>query len=142
MTKQKTKLKPLEILQRLDQAKTDKTKHKIITDAWISDNEEFFLGLQYAFDNTIKFNITSVPAVQDDDEESGSLTFIEFIALAKKISSPNITIEAASKAVNDAALRANIFEWNLWYRRILQKTLQKHISEKIINDCLTALTTH
>jgi hypothetical protein len=140
MTKQKTKLKPLEILQKLDHAKTDKAKHKIIKEAWLNDNDEFFIGVQYAVDQSKKFNITSVPVVQDDDEESGDLTFLEFLKVANKISSSETTTELASKLVNDAALKANIFEWNLWYRRILLKTLPKYLPMTIIKDCLSTLT--
>lgn len=132
-------LTPIEIVKGLMDPSVD--HNALIEQAWDSDSEEFFMGLDLAINPAINFGITKVPAIDEDDDGTGSLTFGEFYTLAMRLAHQDIMGELAKEAVVDAALRANVTEWNLWYRRILLKSLNKHLPMETIQHSLIRLTT-
>jgi hypothetical protein len=136
----KKKWMPLEILEKLDQAKTDKKKLDIIKQAWDRDAEEFFFGVALAFDDNVDFGLKKVPEIQDvDDGAAGEFTFNDFCILSQKLTKKELKGKAVAEAIEDAALKSNISEWNLWYRRILLKTLHKYIPMEILKEFLMTL---
>ncbi len=142
MVQFKATMRPITIIQRLAAAKSKRSQQKIITDAWQSDSEEFFLGLEMALDPSQDFHLDSAPEIQDvDDGDPGTLTFSAFYLLAKSLANGDVKGEFAKRAVDEAAMKANISEWNLWYRRILLKTLDKSIPMDVIRSTLIRLTT-
>lgn len=141
MSRLKTEMKPIMIIQKLSEAKTSRSQEKIIKDAWESDSEDFFIGLELSVNPNINFNVTSAPEIQDpDDGDPGTLTFRDFHVVANRLSEGELSGEAAKQAINEAALKANITEWNLWYRRILLKTLHKCLPMDVIQSTLIRLT--
>ncbi len=137
----KAQMKPITIIQKLDVAKSKRSQEKIIQDAWNSDSEDFFLGLEIALDPNMNFNLSTVPEIQDNDDGSeGDFTFKEFYLLAKQLANGQISGDASKKLLIDAAMKANISEWNLWYRRILLKTLPNYLPMDIIKNSLLKLT--
>jgi hypothetical protein len=113
----------------------------LIEQAWNSDADEFFMGLDLALNPNLNFGLTKVPAIDEEDDGSGNLTFAEFYNLAMRLAHNDLMGELAKQAVIDAALRSNVTEWNMWYRRILLKTLHKFLPMEIIQQTLIRLTT-
>jgi len=111
----------------------------VIRDAWNSDNEEFFIGLDMAINPSLEFGLAKVPGLPDDDFEPGTLSFSAFYNLAMTLANQHPTNGA--DLVEEAALTANAQEWNLWYRRILLKSLHKHLPMEVIQSELIRLTT-
>lgn len=137
----KKKWTPLEILEKLDQSKTDKKKLDIIKQAWDRDAEEFFFGVALAFDDNVDFGLKKVPEIQDEDDGApGEFTFNDFCILSQKLTSKELKGKDVAKAIEDAAMQSNISEWNLWYRRILLKTLHKYLPMEVLKIFLTSLT--
>jgi hypothetical protein len=134
-------MQPVMILQKLRAAKSKKAQEKIITDAWKSDSEEFFIGLELAVDPNLKFGLTAVPEIQDpDDGDPGSLKFEDFLALTQDLSAGRCAAEDARRRIVEAALRCNVTAWNQWYRKILLKNLQNQLPMDVITTVLSRLT--
>jgi len=132
-------LKPIDIVLRLMDPQEDHAK--VIQEAWVADCEEFFIGLDLAINGDLQYNLDKVPGLPEDDEEEGTLTFGQFFQLAMGLAKDQPLPEQAVQAVNNAALEANAIEWNLWYRRILLKSLHKHLPMELIQKELIRLTT-
>lgn len=113
----------------------------IVREAWNSDNEEFFIGLDLALNVSLDFGVSRVPALPDDDQEPGTLTFQQFFQLAMGLAHDKPIPEIAQQSIENAALSANAIEWNVWYRRILLKSLHKHLPMETIQTELIRLTT-
>lgn len=111
----------------------------LILEAWNNDVEEFFLGLALAM-GPYEFGLEKVPEIDDIDDGSGTLTFDEFNKLAMALANQQLKGKEAKAAVNQAAMEANVTEWNLWYRKILVKSLTKHLPLGVIQDTLLELT--
>lgn len=131
--------KPIDIVLQLMDENADHAA--IIQDAWNNDAEEFFIGLDMATNNSLVFGLEKVPGLPEDDEEPGTLTFQQFYHIAMQLSQDKPLPEVASKIVENAAMEANALEWNLWYRRILLKSLHKHLPMETIQKELIRLTT-
>lgn len=135
---------PMMILEQLKKAKSDKKIDSIITKAWESDSQEFFLGLQYSIDPLYDYKVSKVPEWDLDgqpDDGSGDFTFEEFYKLTQFICfSKLITIEEIDKAIIDAAQKANMTEWNLFYRKIILKKLHKELKMDVIAKSISRLT--
>lgn len=141
MTRFRATLQPITIVQRLSEAKSKRSQAKVIRDAWESDSEEFFLGLEMALDPRANYHTVSVPEIQDtEDGDPGTFTFNDFCRLARNLKDGEIGGETAKRAIVAAALKANISEWNLWYRRILLKSLADILPMDVIQSTLSELT--
>ena len=136
----KKKWTPLEIIEKLNQAKTDKKMLEVIKSAWERDSEEFFFGVALAFDEKVDFGLKKVPEIQDpDDGNPGEFSFNDFCNLAQKLTKKELKGKELSAAIEEAALKSNISEWNLWYRKILLKTLHKSLPMNLIKTFLEEL---
>jgi len=112
----------------------------VIQDAWNADCEEFFIGLDLAVNPDLQYHLDKVPGLPEDDAEEGTLTFGQFFQLAMSLARDKPLPEQAVQAVNNAAMSADATEWNLWYRRILLKSLHKHLPMDTIQKELIRLT--
>lgn len=112
-----------------------------IEQAWDQDAEQFWIGLSLGTSPDYNFGINKVPGLPEDDEEPGTLTFDEFYDLALKLHHGDLVGIAAQTAIEEVALKADAKEWNLWYRRILLKSIAKHFPMTTIREELIRLTT-
>ena len=134
-------MQPIMIIQKLALTKSKPAQSKIISDAWESDSEEFFLGLEMALDPNLNFHVVSVPEIQDpDDGDVGTFSFNDFLILSRSLANGNLKGDVVENLLIEAAQKANISEWNLWYRRILLKTLANSLPLDIIRSTLSRLT--
>lgn len=135
-------MKPIDIILKLSKTSDPDEQARIISDAWNQDCEEFFIGLDLAINPNIDFGVSRVPEIQDEDDgEPGDLTFTRFYNLAMQLASGNLGDLTAKSLIEEAALSSNITEWNLWYRRILLKSLAKFLPMEVIQTTLIRLTT-
>ena len=134
-------MKPIDIIVKLSKTKSKKKQAEIITEAWNSDCEEFFIGLDMALNPNLNFGVNRVPEIQDEDDgEPGELTFDSFCHLAMTLANGSQDQASAKSLIEEAALSSNISEWNLWYRRIHLKSLPKFLPMEVIKDTLMSLT--
>ena len=121
------------IIQKLKSAKTNNNIKKIIKDAWSSDSEEFFIGLELSLEKN-NVNLISVPFINDlDDGGPGNYSFLEFYKMYQDIKNNTLSEQSIKSLILDAATKSNITEWNEWYRRILLKKLHLDLP---INDII------
>lgn len=130
------------ILEQLSKAKSDKQIDKIITKAWDSDSQEFFLGLQLSIDDTVDFKVHKAPEYEtSEDDGTNAFTFDDFYNLVLKITqSKNISIEEIKDLIREAAGKCNPKDWNLFYRKIILKKLHKDLKMSAIIKSLNRLT--
>jgi hypothetical protein len=131
-------MKPIDIVLSLMNPQGD--HRSIIEQAWDQDVEHFWIGLSLSTSADYNFGLPRVPALDEEDEEPGTLTFNEFYDLAMKLAHGDLVGAEAQAAVEEAALRADAKEWNFWYRRILLKSLAKHLPMETIQKELIRLT--
>lgn len=127
---------PSQVIQALEVTNSRLEKEQIIQTAWDSHCVEFFEGVQQALDNLITYGVQKVPLITEDDGSAGTFTWQHFQALAHKLSTRELTGNAARDALHTAAESANATEWNYWYRRLLLKDLKAGVTEKTINTVL------
>jgi DNA ligase-1 len=130
---------PVEILQRLSNTKSRKDKEQIILDAFLAGSREFFRGVRLALDPLITFNVAKVAQIMEEDDDPGSYSFDDFIELAKRLHSRELTGHAARDAIHAAANRCHVATWNGFYRRILLKDLRAGVDEKTFNKVMRSL---
>jgi hypothetical protein len=133
-------MRAVDIAVELGKANTDRQRDAAVRRAW-NECEEFFLGLQMSVDPEARPPLPSVPQFEEEDDGfAGSFTFAEFTAIWAIITAPSCTAEAAKEIVWEAAERANVTEWNQWYRRILLKTLHTTLPMDRVAHVLKELT--
>lgn len=94
---------------------------EILDVVWDLDIEEFWVGIQLSMRETPP--IKNVPKLIEPS--TNSLPFSEVFNLIQ--TAQNIKPDLMDNLLENMALRSNPDEWNLWYRRILMKTLPKWI---------------
>ena len=132
-------IKPIDIVLSLMDPHAD--HDKTILNAWNSDSDEFFMGLDLATNPNLDFGVDRVPALDDEDEEPGTLTFAQFYELLMVLAHDKPSANDVHRMIEETALIANAIEWNLWYRRILLKSLHKHLPMETIVRNIARLTT-
>lgn len=133
-------MRPFEIIKKL-QATTKRTKkEEIIAEAWQQGCFEFFEGAKLAYDNLTVFGVKKLPYIENVSEEDygdpDDYKWEDFISLARKLSTGELTGNAARDALLEAAEICHVPTWNLWYRSILAKDLRCGITDKTINTVL------
>lgn len=132
-------MRPIDIvLSLMDPSANHRTT---LEQAWDNDVESFWIGLSLGTSPDYDFGLNRVPALDESDDEPGTLTFDDFYDLAMRLAHGDLVGVAAHEAVEEAALRADAKEWNYWYRRILLKSLTKHLPMETIQKELIRLTT-
>ena len=134
-------MKAIDVIKGLLAAQNAADQAILIRAAWEEDCEDFFIGLDLATNPTINFGLAAVPEIdEEDDGTPGTLTFEHFHKVALNIASGELDAGRIGKLLEDCALTANVSEWNLWYRRILLKSLRLHLPMDVIQNVLIQLT--
>ena len=123
-------LKPWDILDEMEWNNSRTHKEGIIDREAKRGNTDFFTGARWALDSTITFGVRQVEEKRGDGKGFSPENFWE---VARKLSTRELTGNAAQVAINYLVLNAREREWNFWYRRILIKDLRCGVSEKTIN---------
>jgi DNA ligase-1 len=132
-------ISPVSIIENLSSTTKRIQKEQILLDAFMNSHREFFIGAQLAYDPLVTFGVKKVPEIivsPGDEETGGTLTFTEFLTLAVKLRSRELTGHAARDAMRDAAENCDIKVWNTFYRRILLKDFRCGIDTSTINKIL------
>lgn len=132
-------ISPVSIIESLSATTKRVQKEQILLDAFMNYHREFFIGAQLAYDPLVTFGVKKVPEIivgPGDEETGGTLTFTEFLTLAGKLRSRELTGHAARDAMRDAAENCDIKVWNTFYRRILLKDFRCGIDTSTVNKIL------
>ena len=97
-----------------------------------ADNTVLFDGLRMAYDSMCTFGVKQVPE-KTDLETGDDLPWEEFVDLADKLANRELTGHAARDAIEAAMDKANLVQWNSWYRPILIKDMRAGFSESTVN---------
>lgn len=128
------------IIDLLSRTNSRNDKEQILIDAFMKGNRSFFVGARLALDPLITFGVKKVALIEEDDGESGSFSFSQFLSLIDRLRKRELTGNAARDAVNEAAMDCDVRTWNQFYRRILLKDLKLGVEEKTINKVLDKLS--
>lgn len=130
-------MRAVDIVSELLTAKPAQQK-KAVRSAW-KNCDDFFVGVQMSMDAQWHMALDKVPEIQDpDDGDPGDFTFAEFCMMWDLLRQADAN--TAKEVIREAAERANITEWNLWYRKILLQRLHVDLPMPIIVDVLKQLT--
>lgn len=134
-------MRAVDVAIALESASTDRARDAAIRKAWNQGVDDFFTGVSMSMDASWSMPLDKVPAFdEEDDGFAGTLTFAEFSVIRSQLAAPGITGEDARTMVYDAAERANVTEWNQWYRRILLRTLHTNLPMERVVHVLKKLT--
>ena len=115
-------------------------KEQIILKAFMEGERDFFLGAKLAYNKLISFGVAAVAEIKEpDDGLPGSVSFGDFLKLAKRLQMRELTGHAARDAIREAASRSGIAVWNEFYRRILLKDFKVGCEASTINKVLTKI---
>lgn len=127
-----TDMPPVQIIDKLNKLKTKSSKLKLLRQAWDSDSETFFIGIQISMDKSVDFMCDKVPAWDDNEDGSDSLNFEEFYNFYLMVKSGRFNKETSHKKILELANKAGSREWNEFYRKILLKRLHYDLPIDII----------
>ena len=130
---------PVKVVKRLKMAKKPELQLEIIKDAW-ENCDEFWTGLQMSCDKTTSIPLEKIVAIETDDGNASEFSFQEFVNLYDQITQVGADPVEAKALVIDAAMRCEFNEWNMFYRKILQKRLQDDLPMELIGQELSKLT--
>jgi len=130
--------KPWDVIDEIDWNNARTHKEAMCEREARAGNDEFFKGCRWALDSTITFGIRQVEEKRPDDNGKG-ISPESFWEVARKLSTRELTGNAAQVAVNYLMLNSVAREWNFWYRRILIKDLRCGISETTINKMVESI---
>lgn len=130
---------PLEVIHKLKEAKNVKEKETIIAKAWEDGSDDFFEGIQYAFDPFSSFGVTEVPYILDEDDEPDEVGMKKFTYLLNQLRRRWLIELAAEDAIADLCDIAGVEDWNEWYRKILLKNFKGIITAHQANKVLKKL---
>lgn len=129
---------PMVIIDKLTTLKTKKSKIKVLQQAWDTDSERFFIGLQISMDESVDFKCKKVP-VWDDDDTSEKLNFEKFYEFYMNVKHEILSEEVINDTILDLANESGSREWNLFYRNILLKKLQTILPMDVIIEFLSTI---
>lgn len=129
----------IQVIKRLKMAKKPEIQRELILDAW-DKCDIFFVGLQMSCDSETKIPLEKIPEIPQDDGAESEFSFNDFLNLYDEITQIGIDPEVARAKVIDAAMVADVQEWNMFYRRILLKKLQDDLPMDTIITVLQELT--
>ena len=97
-----------------------------------AENAILFNGLRMAYDPMATFGVKQVPE-RTNLGIGNDLTWDDFVQLADQLNTRELTGQAARDAINAAMEKANLIQWNGWYRLILIKDMRAGFSETTVN---------
>lgn len=124
-------LKPWQVIAELEADNSRLVKEAVIAREVRAGNAEFFRGARAALDVMVTFGVKQVPVRTGDGR---GLRADKFWDVAQRLSTRELTGNAALTTINLLRQEATEAEWNSWYRRILIKDLRCGVSEKTINS--------
>ena len=83
------------------------------------------------YNKLLTFGVKQVP---ESESNGNGLEWEEFCNLADKLVSRKLTGHAARDEILKKMKKSNLYEWNFFYKRILQKDMRCGLSEKTINN--------
>ena len=110
-------------------------KEAVLQLAAVAENTVLFKGLRMAYDPMITFGVKQVPE-KTNLGTGNDLSWDEFADLANQLVSRKLTGHAAKDAIDAAMAKANILQWNGWYRLILIKDMRAGFSETTVNKAV------
>lgn len=123
-------LKPWDVIDEMEWNNARTHKEGIVQREAERGNDAFFQGCRWALDSTITFGVRQVDEKRGDGKGFSPENFWD---VARKLSTRELSGNAAQVAINFLLLNAKEREWNLWYRRVLIKDLRCGVSETTIN---------
>jgi DNA ligase-1 len=119
------------VISTLEDHPSRLNKEAIILAQAEAGNDEFFAGLNLAYNAMITFGLKQIP--EKKDENGHGLNWDGFIAIADRLRNRNLTGNDARDAVAELIKQSTQKEWNGWYRRILIKDMRAGFSESTVN---------
>ena len=119
------------VISSLEDHPSRLNKEAIILAQAEAGNDEFFAGLNLAYNAMVTFGLKQIP--EKKDENGPGLNWDGFIAIADRLRNRNLTGNDARDAVAELVKQATQKEWNGWYRRILIKDMRAGFSESTVN---------
>ena len=119
-----------DIIKSLESTNSRLDKEEILRESMNQKLDNFFQGIKLALDPMITFGIKKIPESSYDGE---GLSWEEFLEIANKLSSRQLTGNEAKETVNDMSKKCKMDEWNFFYRRVLSKDLKCGVSQKTVN---------
>ena len=112
---------PWDVIAELEADNSRLAKEAIVKREADANNAELFRGFRHAYDCMITFGIKKIEPKTGDGR---GITADAFWDVAAKLSSRELTGNAAITAVNFLRMNAKEAEWNNWYLRILLKDMK------------------
>jgi len=94
-------------------------------------NDEFFAGLNLAYNAMVTFGLKQIP--EKKDENGTGIDWDTFNGVAQRLRNRDLTGNDARDAVAALMAQATQAEWNGWYRRILIKDMRAGFTEGTVN---------
>lgn len=133
-------MKALELIQKLEATSGRIEKEQLIFGAFMHGERAFFIGAALAYDPLITFGVKKVALIEGElDDDPGTFTFDDFLTLATRLRTRELTGNAAKAAINEAAASCHMETWNRFYRRILLKDFKAGVEDKTINKVLARI---
>lgn len=130
---------PVRYIEALENDNSRLAKEAVLERAWEEGCVELFEGFALAYDSMITFGVKKVPEIIECDDEEGTFSHADFLSLAEKLRTRQLTGNAARDALRDAAEVCHALTWNKFYRRILLKDLRCGVSDTTVNKVLKKL---
>ena len=127
---------PADVIVALSEIDSRLAKEDIVKQAWDLNIREFFLGAQMAYDSLISYGVKKIPLIEEDDGSVPTFTWQDFVQLAHKLKTRQLTGHAARDAMIAAANACDMHSWNNFYRRVLLKDFKCGATDSTINKVL------
>ena len=119
------------VISSLEDHPSRLNKEAIILAQAEAGNNEFFEGLNLAYNAMITFGLKQIP--EKTDEDGPGLPWDSFTLALTGFVSRNVTGNTARDVIQAMMKSATKKEWNGWYRRILIKDMRAGFSENTVN---------
>jgi DNA ligase-1 len=119
------------VISSLEDHPSRLNKEAIILAQAEAGNDEFFAGLNLAYNAMITFGLKQIP--EKKDEDGPGLSWDNFTLAITGFVTRNVTGNTARDMIQAMMKSATKREWNGWYRRILIKDMRAGFSENTVN---------
>ena len=119
------------IIKKLESSNSRLFKEDVLLDQMQKKNDIFFEGLTLAYNRLLTFGVKKIPESINDGP---GLEWCDFKMIAEKLLKRELTGHAARDEILKIMEQSLNDEWNLFYKRILQKDMRCGLSEKTINN--------
>ena len=120
-----------QVISDLENHPSRLNKEAIILAQAEAGNNEFFEGLNLAYNAMITFGLKQIP--EKTDEDGPGLPWDSFTLALTGFVSRNVTGNTARDMIQAMMKSATKAQWNGWYRRILIKDMRAGFSESTVN---------